>query len=300
MAKLKLKIQHFIYLSIATAITTIILKTITYFLTGSIGLMSDALESGVNLTAAIVALIIHNFSSKPADKKHNFGHGKAEYFSSIIEGLLILIAAGSIIYLAIPKLFAPRSLKNINIGFAISLIASGLNLITAKILIKQGKKHHSIILEADGKHLMADVWTSVGVLIGVVLVKITGFNLLDPILAILVAAHIIHEGLEIVARSIDGLLDSALNKKDLNKLKKILKSEIKDQNLDYHMLKTRQSGNKSFISFHLLVPKNWTIKKAHDKADQIEKIIDSLLQQKVITNIHLEPLGEKESYGHHS
>ncbi len=293
MVKHKLKIQHFIYLSIATAVATIVLKIITYYLTNSIGLLSDALESGVNLTAALVALIMHKIASKPADKKHNFGHGKAEYFSSIIEGSLILIAAGSILYLAIPKLFAPQPLENINLGFIISLIASGLNLITAQILIKQGLKRHSIILEADGKHLMADVWTSIGVLVGVVLVKLTGFNLLDPILAILVAAHIIHEGFEIVSRSIDGLLDAAMPEPELKKLKNYLKDLTKDE-LKYHLLKTRQSGNITYVTFHLLFPDKWTIKKCHQKADQVEAEINQLFNYPIKTTIHLEPLSHRE------
>ncbi len=288
MKKSSQKIQKFIYLSIATAIATIALKAVTYYLTKSVGLLSDALESGVNLTAAIVALIMHKISSRPADKKHNFGLGKAEYFSSIIEGSLILVAAGSILYLAIPKLINPQPLENINLGFIISLVASGLNLITAQILIRQGRKYRSIILEADGKHLMADVWTSVGVLIGVVLVKLTGFNLLDPILAILVAAHIIKEGVELVSRSIEGLLDIAIPETERQKIEQYLDS-LKQEDIGYHKLKTRQSGSKWDITLHLLVPDDWTIYKAHQKSHQVQAEIVKMFDNRIFITIHIEP-----------
>ncbi len=293
MTKREIKIKRLIYLSIATAVATIGLKVITYWLTKSVGLLSDALEAGVNLTAASIALIMFKIAQKPADKKHNFGHGKAEYFSSIIEGSLIIIVAGSILYLAIPKLFNPRPLENIDLGFIISLIASGLNLITARLLIKYGKTLDSIILEADGQHLMTDVWTSVGVVGGVLLVKFSGLHILDPILAILVAGHIIKEGIEIVSRSVDGLLDSAMPDKDLKKLKRYL-NKLKQEKITYHRLQTRQSGQQIYIIFHMLVPKNWTIKKAHNKADQVEAEIDQLFEKEIITTIHIEPSDHHE------
>lgn len=289
------RLRKFIYLSIATACLTIILKASAFFLTKSVGLLSDALESIVNLVAAIVALIIFNFSNKPADGRHNFGHTKAEYFSSIIEGCLILVASMAIIWTAGERLINPTELANIDIGVIVSLIASSLNLITARLLIKNGKKHQSILLEADGQHLMSDVWTSVGVLVGVVVAKLSGLHILDPIIAILVAFHIIKTGFELISRSVDGLLDASISKSDRQKIKKAL-SILDAKQATYHKLQTRQSGTQKFINFHLLVPDDWTVKQAHDYAHEIEAEIKKAFKNEQITSvIHLEPLSSDKN-----
>lgn len=285
------KLQKFIYLSIGTALATIALKTGAFLATNSVGLLSDALESLVNLTAAVVALVIFRYSTKPADKEHNFGHHKAEYFSSIIEGALIMLAAATIIWTAVERLINPSPITNLDFGVIISVVASGLNFITARILIAQGQKHRSILLEADGQHLMSDVWTSLGVLAGVTLARLINLNFIDPIVAILVALHIIKTGFELITRSANGLLDPAINSADLKTLRHYLR-QLRTQGLDYHKLQTRQTGDYKLIVFHLLVPDNWTVKKAHDKAHQVEADIRQLLGANTEVASHIEPLSD--------
>lgn len=287
----KKRLRKFIYLSIGTACLTITLKTSAYFLTQSIGLLSDALESGVNLVAAVVALVIFNYSNKPADHRHNFGHAKAEYFSSIIEGCLIILAATVIIWTAGERLFHPTELANVDIGVIVSLIASGFNLITARLLIRNGQKHQSLLLEADGQHLMSDVWTSVGVLVGVIITKLTGLYFLDPIIAILVAFHIVKTGFGLISRSVDGLLDVSISKADKQKLTKLLNSIMQNE-FKYHKLQTRQTSDHKLIIFHLLVPDDWTVLQAHQKSHDIEQQIRQLFGQNTDVSIHVEPLSD--------
>lgn len=287
-------LRKFMYLSIATAVVTIGLKFYAYYITGSMGLLSDALESFVNLFAAIFALIMLNLSHKPADEGHEFGHGKAEYFSSAIEGGLILLAAFSIIYSAIPKIINPVELENVNMGLIFSLAASLLNLGVGLTLIKGGKKHKSLILEADGKHLMTDVWTSGGVIAGIILVKFTGWLILDPIIAILVALNIIYTGYKLISRSASGLMDAAIPDEDLEKITSYLDS-LKEEEIEYHSLMTRESGQRKFISLHLLVPGKWTVKKGHDYADIIEETIEGMFDEPVTVISHLEPIEDPAS-----
>lgn len=267
-------LKKFIYLSIAAAFITITLKFVAWYMTDSVGLLSDALESCVNLIAALVALIMLSIAEKPADDGHTFGHGKAEYFSGIIEGILIIIAAILIIKSAIPRIIHPKELENVGIGLIISTGASIVNFIVVFILIKNGKKYESITLEADGKHLMTDVYTSVGVFAAIGLVKLTGLLILDGIIAIIVAINILWTGYQLIAKSSNCLLDSSLSKNDLLKINELLKKLPEE--IDYHKIQTRQSGQQKFIEFHLLVPDNWTVKKAHDLADNIEQNICNL------------------------
>lgn len=267
-------LKNFIYLSIAAAFITIMLKFLAWYVTDSVGLLSDALESCVNLIAALIALIILSIAEKPADDGHIFGHGKAEYFSGMIEGILIIIAAILIIKSAIPRIINPKELENVGIGLIISTGASVVNLIVAIILIKNGKKYNSIILEADGKHLMTDVYTSIGVFVAIGLVKLTGLTILDGIIGVIVAINILWTGYQLISKSTNGLLDSSLSKNDLLKITDLLKNLPEE--IDYHKLQTRQSGQQKFIEFHLLVPDNWTVKKAHDLADNIENNICNL------------------------
>lgn len=286
-------LKKFIYLSIAAAFITITLKFSAWYVTDSVGLLSDALESCVNLIAALIALIILSIAEKPADDGHTFGHGKAEYFSGMIEGILIIIAAILIIKSAIPRIINPKELENVGIGLIISTVASVVNLIVAIILIKNGKKYNSIILEADGKHLMTDVYTSIGVFVAIGLVKLTGLIILDGIIGVIVAINILWTGYQLISKSTNGLLDSSLSKNELLKITEIL-TKLPEE-IDYHKLQTRQSGQQKFIEFHLLVPDNWTVKKAHDLADNIENNICNLfILTKVV--IHIEPKDDPLSY----
>lgn len=286
--------KKFIYLAIAAAVATISLKLLAYFLTGSVGLFSDALESGVNLIAAVVALFMITLAEKPADEEHAFGHYKAEYFSSAIEGGLIVIAAFSIIWSAIPRIIHPKPLENVGVGLLVAVGASAINLAVGMILIKNGRKNHSITLEADGKHLMTDVYTSVGVLIGIGLVKITGFLVLDGIVAVGVAINILWTGYQLMHRSAQGLLDSAIPEDERLKIIETL-SRFKDQNIEYHSLMTRQAGRRKFISLHVLLPGKLSIQEGHDRIENIEKAIRDLFNSPVTVFTHLEPLEDPVS-----
>ena len=281
--------KKFIYLAIAAAVATISLKLLAYFLTGSVGLFSDALESVVNLIAAVVALFMITLAEKPADEEHAFGHYKAEYFSSAIEGGLIVIAAFSIIWSAIPRIIHPQPLENVGVGLLVAVGASAINLAVGMILIKNGKKNHSITLEADGKHLMTDVYTSVGVLIGIGLVNITGFLVLDGIVAVGVAINILWTGYQLMHRSAQGLLDSAIPEEERQKIIDAL-AKFKDQNIEYHSLMTRQAGRRKFISLHILLPGKLSIQEGHDSVENIEKAIRDLFGSPVTVFTHLEPV----------
>jgi len=287
-------LRKFIYLSIAAAIVTILLKFYAYYVTGSMGFLSDALESFVNLFAAIFALVMLNISQKPADKEHEFGHSKAEYFSSAAEGALILIAAFTIIWSAVPRLIDPRPIENINTGLLFSLLASLVNLAVGMTLVRNGKKRRSLLLEADGKHLMADVWTSAGVIVAIVIVKFTGWLIVDPIIAILVALHIIYTGYRLISRSASGLMDASIPDEDLEKITNYLDS-LNDQKIEYHSLLTRVAGRRKFIAMHILVPGKWTVKEAHDYADEIEETIVNMFDEPVTVHTHLEPVEDPAS-----
>ena len=288
-------LKKFLYLSIAAAVVTIGLKFLAYYETGSMGFFSDALESFVNLLAAIVALVLLHISEKPADEDHKYGHGKAEYFSSAIEGALILIAAFSIIYTSVPRIIHPQPLENLGIGTLYSLVASLVNLVVGIVLIKNGKKNKSIILEADGKHLMTDVWTSVGVIAGVLMVKFTGWIILDPIIAIIVALNIVYTGYKLISRSASGLMDAAIPQEEIKQITDYLDS-LKEKKTDYHSLLTRQAGQRKFISFHLLVPGKWTVKEGHDYADEIEQTIENMFEETTTVTTHIEPVGDPISF----
>jgi cation diffusion facilitator family transporter len=282
-------LKKFIYLAIAAAVVTIALKLFAYFLTGSVGLFSDALESGVNLIAAVVALLMITLAEKPADEEHAFGHHKAEYFSSAIEGGLIVLAAFSIIWSAIPRLIHPQPLENVGIGLLVSFGASAINLAVGLILIKNGRKNHSITLEADGKHLMTDVYTSIGVLIGIGIVKLTGWLVLDGVVAIGVALNIVWTGYQLMRRSALGLLDSAIPEDERLKITKAL-DIYKVQNLEYHSLMTRQAGQRKFVALHVLMPGEWTIQEGHNRIEKIERDIRDLFDSPVTVFTHLEPI----------
>lgn len=282
------------YISIAAAVVTILLKFYAYHLTGSIGFMSDAMESLVNLFAAVFALVMLHLSQKPADEGHAFGHTKAEYFSSAAEGALILIAAFSIIRSAITRLIEPVPLENLNTGLLFSLLASLVNMVVGIILIKSGKKHKSLILEADGRHLMTDVWTSAGVIAGIVVVKFTGWVVIDPIIALLVAINIIYTGYKLISRSASGLMDASIPDEDIQKVTTYLDS-LKEQQIEYHSLLNRSAGQRKFISLHLLVPGEWSVQKGHDYADRIELTIENMFNEPVTVSTHIEAVEDPAS-----
>ncbi len=287
-------LTRFAWLSIGAAVVTIALKTIAYFLTGSVGLLSDALESVVNLVGAMMALAMLTVAARPADEDHAYGHSKAEYFSSGVEGTLILIAAVSIIATAIPRLITPKPIEQAWLGLGVSVVASLINLIAARVLLKAGKDYNSITLEADAHHLMTDVWTSVGVLAGVGLVALTGWQRLDPIVAFIVAANIIWSGFRIVRMSALGLMDTALPTAEQNTLKNILKKYTQN-GVEYHALRSRQSGARQFVSFHVLVPGKWTVQRGHKLLESIESDIRRTMPS-VTVFTHLESLNDPASW----
>lgn len=290
----RLFLTKFAWLSIGAAIFTITLKTIAYFLTGSVGLLSDALESIVNLVGAVMALAMLTIAARPADEDHAYGHTKAEYFSSGVEGALILIAAASIIIAAIPRLINPQPLEQVGLGLGVSVAASLANLLVALVLLQASKKHNSITLEANAHHLMTDVWTSVGVLAGVGLVVLTGWERLDPIVAFVVAANIIWSGFRIVRMSALGLMDTALEPDEQKLVKNVLNSYTKN-NVEYHALRTRQSGARRFVSVHILVPGKWTVQRGHRLLESIESDIRKALPN-VTVFTHLESLNDPASW----
>ena len=251
-------LTRFAWLSIAAAVVTILLKFSAYLITGSVGLLSDALESVVNLAAALVALYALKLIQRPADEKFNFGFSKAEYFASGFEGGMILLAAVAIIVTAIPRLINPVPLEQVGLGLIISVIASLINLGVALVLLKAGKQYNSITLEADARHLLTDVWTTVGVLVGIALVQITGYLRLDPLVALLVAANIIFTGVKLLKRSTFGLMDLAIPPDDLKKIEGILDT-YQPEGLRYHALRTRQAAAVNYIALHVLVPGKWTV-----------------------------------------
>jgi cation diffusion facilitator family transporter len=287
-------LTRFAWLSIGAAILTIGLKTAAYLLTGSVGLLSDALESFVNLAGAVMALAMLTIAARPADEEHAYGHGKAEYFSSGAEGALILIAAGSIMYAAVPRLLEPRPLEQVGLGLGVSIVASVINLVVALILKQAGRKHNSITLEANAQHLLTDVWTSVGVLAGVGLVALTGWQRLDPIVAFIVAANIIWHGVRIVRESALGLMDTALPVEEIEILKETIAPYMQN-GVEYHALRTRQSGARRFVSMHILVPDGWTVRRGHRLLERIEADVRSALPG-ITVFTHLEPLGDPASW----
>lgn len=280
-------LQRYAWLSIATALATILLKGVAWWLTGSVGLLSDALESFVNLAGALMALAMLSLAATPADDNHAHGHGKAEYFSSAFEGLLILIAAASIGYAAVGRLLNPQALEEVGIGLAVSVVASLINLATARILLGVGRQHNSITLEADAHHLMTDVWTSVGVIIGVALVWVTGWLWLDPAIALLVAANIVWTGWQLLRRSAAGLMDVSVPEETRQSIEAVL-DRYRREGLEFHALRTRQAGARSFATIHVLVPGQWTVQKGHDYSERIEADLRVVVPQVHVTT-HLEP-----------
>lgn len=287
-------LNKYLYLSLAAATITILVKFYAFHVTGSMGLFSDALESFVNLFAALFALLMLHLSRKPADQEHEFGHGKAEYFSSAVEGALILIAAFTIIRTALPRIIDPQPLENITSGLLFSLLASLVNLVVGLVLINNGKKKKSLLVEADGRHLMTDVYTSVGVILGIILVELTGWLIIDPIIAILVGLNIIYSGYRLIHRSARELMDASIPEDELERVTTYLDS-LGEREIEYHSLLTRMSGPRRFISMHLLVPGDWSVKRGHDCADEVEETIIAMFREPVTVSTHIEPVEDPAS-----
>lgn len=280
-------LKRYAWLSIAAALATITLKVLAWWLTGSVGLLSDAIESLVNLAAALMALAMLSLATIPEDDGHAYGHGKAEYFSSAFEGFLILVAAGSIGYAAAGRLLLPRPLEAVGAGLGVSIVASAINLATARLLMTVGRQYNSITLEADARHLLTDVWTSLGVIAGVGLVWMTGWLWLDPAIALLVAANIIRTGWQLLHRSAAGLMDVSLPQERLQAIHAVLDA-YRRHGLDFHALRTRQAGTRAFVTVHVMVPGDWTVQAGHDWSERLEADIRRVAPYTHVTT-HLEP-----------
>ena len=286
------------WLSIAAAVVTIGMKLGAYALTGSVGLLSDALESLVNLAAAILALMALMIAAKPADAKHHFGHGKIEYFSAGAEGLMIIVAAVLIVYEAIQRLIDPQPLEQVGIGIAITVVATAINAVVGFLIIRAGRRSRSITLVADGKHLMTDVWTSIGVIIGVALVGLTGWMPLDSLIAFAVAINIIWTAIGLIRAAGRGLLDHSMSPEDEQIIIDILKAvraEYPKGTVSFHALQTRESGRERFVSVHTLVPGDWTVMQGHDLVEDYEERIRQALPGVQMLS-HVEPIEDPRSH----
>ncbi|MEZ5186118.1 MAG: cation diffusion facilitator family transporter [Candidatus Nanopelagicales bacterium] len=287
-------LERFAWLSLATGFVVLALKLVAWQLTDSVGLLSDALESTVNIGAALVAVFALRASNRPADAEHHFGHGKAEYLSAMFEGFLILAASAAIIATAVDRLLNPKPLEQVGIGLAVSVLASVLNGVVAFVLLRVGRRHRSIVLIADGKHLLTDVWTSAGVVIGVAAVAVTGWIRLDPLIALMVGANILWTGWGLLRESVSGLLDRRLSDEDIDKVVEIL-TEHESAELHFHALQSRASGRQRFVSLHMLVPGSRSVRQAHDLAQDIEDEIVAALPETIVS-IHIEPLEDPRAW----
>jgi cation diffusion facilitator family transporter len=286
--------RRYAVLAIVAAVLTIGLKLGAYFLTGSVGLFSDAAESVVNLVAAVAALWALLYASRPPDEEHAFGHDKAEYFSSGLESALILIAAVWIGITAWDRLLDPQPLHNVGIGLSITLVAAAINGIVALIILRAGRRLRSITLQADAQHLLTDVWTSLGVVLGIATVHVTGWLVLDPLIGLLVTANILWTGVRLLRDTAQGLLDRALPPEDRKVISRVL-SRYEEKGIKFHALRTRASGPRRFISMHVLVPGEWTVQQGHDLSEQIEKDLAEALPQSTFF-IHIEPSEDPASF----
>lgn len=293
-AKTRPSLTRFAWLSIAAALATILLKAGAYLLTGSVGLLSDAAESIVNLVGAVMALTMLIIAARPADPGHAYGHSKAEYFSSGVEGALILVAACGIIWSSVERLLHPKPLEQLGLGLVVSLVASLINFVVARILMSAGKRARSITLESDAHHLMTDVWTSLGVIAGVGLVALTGWTALDALVAILVGFNIIWTGARLVRRSVAGLMDAALPPEEQALIESVM-TKYRGKEVDFHALRTRQAASRRFVTVHMLVPGDWTVHDAHHFAEDFEDDIRTALGGEAVITTHVEPIEDELS-----
>ena len=281
-------------LSIAAAVLTIGMKTAAYLVTGSIGLFADAIESGINLLAALTAYFSLWYAARPADPNHTYGHEKIEFFSSGMEGVLVALAGLGTAWYAIWHLVEPHDLTSIDLGVGITLVASAINFAVARVLLRVGRRHRSVVLEADGKHLMADVWTSLAVIAGLALVLATGWRVLDAVVALAVGLHITGVGVMLVKRSFDGLMDHALDPDDQARLRDAIRTAL-PVGSTFHHLRTRLAGRRKFADFHLLVPGETPVRDAHVIAHEVEERVRAAVPDLELT-IHVEPIEEQSSW----
>lgn len=286
----QLILERFMKLSIAAAVATIALKSLAALLTGSVGFLSDALESGVNLVAAVVGFIALRIAAKPADDNHQFGHGKAEYVSALVEGAMIFVAAALIIYTAAGRLIEPRPLEQPSIGLLLSMAASVINLLVGLALLRAGKKYRSATLQADGHHLMTDVWTSVGVLVGIVAVALTDWLWLDPLIAFAVGINILWTGYRLLRESLSSLLSEALPKEENDQIDVLLGEQEKEHKVNFTSRRTIASGRQRLVYLTMEVPGEWSVLYSHGIADEVEAAIDELFPGAEVF-IHVEPAG---------
>lgn len=281
-------------LSVAAALATIGLKTLAYKLTGSVGLLSDALESGVNLVAALVAFWALSLAARPADADHHYGYSKAEYFSSGLESALIVVAAAAILLTAGERLLHPEPLGRVDLGLALSLVATAINGAVAWVLLKAGKRLDSITLRADAHHLLTDVWTSVGVVAGVGMVQLTGWRSLDPLIAIAVAVNIAITGGRLLRETASGLLDRSLPEEEQQRLDALLAANA-GEGIAFHAVRSRVAGSRRFVSFHVLVPGGWSVQQGHDLCERIEREVAAALPRSHVFT-HLEPIEDPAAW----
>lgn len=282
-------------LSIAAALATIGLKTAAWLLTGSVGLLSDAAESVVNLVAAIFALVVVTWAARPPDEDHAYGHEKADYLSAGVEGGLIIVAAASIAYSSVVRLIHPHAIDDVVAGIGVSVVASAINLSVARLLIREGRAHRSLALEADGRHLMSDVWTSVGVVAGVTAVALTGWERLDPLIGLAVALNIVVTGSSLIRNSAGGLMDRALTTDERAAIDEVLARFAGEGDVRFHALRTRRAGRRAFVSMHVLVPGEWSVQRGHDLVERIEADLRERLAPATVFT-HLEPLEDPASF----
>lgn len=287
-------LTRFAWLAIATAVMTIGLKMVAYLLTGSVGLLSDAIESGVNLVAAVFALIVLTVAAQPPDEEHTYGHDKVEYFAGGMEGTLILIAAVTIAYSAVQRFLSPQPLEQLDVGLIVSVLATILNFIVGRVLLQAGKEYRSVTLEADANHLLADVRTTVGVLLSLVAVWLTDWYFLDPLIALVVAGQIVWAGYRLVRNSVLGLMDTALPPEEVKQIEDIIERHAHN-GVHYHALRTRQSGAQRFMTVHIQVPGSWSVQEGHTLLEEIEQDVNRQLRPISIVT-HLEPVEDPRSW----
>lgn len=283
-------LTRFAWLSIGAAAGTLTLKSLAALLTGSVGLLSDAAESVVNLAAAVIALLALRIAARPPDEGHNFGHGKVEYLSASVEAVMIFVAALGIMVTALQRLIDPRPLESVGPGLLVSAVAGLVNGAVAVTLIRAGRRHGSLTLTADGKHLMTDVWTSVGVIVGVVLVAVTGYLRLDPLVALLVGANIVVTGVGLLRNALAGLMDKAISTSARAELDRVLDEFTRQRRVSVHSVRTRAMGRENVVSVHLVVPAGWSIEQAHELTQDLEVAVASRLRHTHVQT-HVEPEG---------
>lgn len=288
------RLTRYAWLSLAAALATMALKLVAWRITGSVGLLADAIESLVNLGAAAMALWMLHVASMPPDEEHAFGHGKAEYFAGGAEGVLVFLAAAAIIATTVPRLLHPEPLRETAVGLVVAALAAAINFAVARVLLRVGRVQRSVALRADGTHLMTDVWTTAGVIAGVALVALSGWHILDPLVGLAVAVHILWTGWRLMREATDGLMDVSWPPEERAILTGVLE-DFRTRGIDFHAVRTRRAGAQRFASVHVLVPGAWSVQRGHDLLEEIEQRV-ALRLAPVTVLTHLEPIEDPISY----